>query len=524
MKSLPLELSRRLLKTGIPSLIKRGFPYRNCTGEQQRELSFALLRRYIQEYVYPYSPYYRRLLQKNGIYPSSLRTYEDFLKIPITSKEHHLQDPRSFVMQPSVPGQESAYETERLSRKKMAQYAARALGTHDARDKYGPKRSFKEKVMQVALREWFPVHFQASGGTTGVSSTTVYTYDELMPGGAFSNASSLYWFVKGLEPTSMLLNIMPGVPHLGFYQSVLAFLLNGGSVFNTFGGRGIPTERQVEIASKGSFKFMVGITSYVSHWLDLAKKLVDEGTVPPITTFTNCFCAGEPISEKYAETIGAQFAAIGCEGVKVHEIYGSTELKVAFYECEPGAKPHVSPEHFFVECLDPQTREPVKTGEPGVFVFSHIGWRGTVFLRYWTGDLVRGGISWDKCRSCELVTPRLNTPIVRAARDFTKIKGARVLYFDLEDSVRRVPGVKLFQILITKQEPENQQSRDRVRVFVARSEEEPEERIHEQIGKRMKLETEISPSEIIFEDYETVNRRLFARTGLKADWVIDQRR
>jgi len=269
---------------------------------------------------------------------------------------------------------------------------------------------------------------------------------------------------------------------------------------------------------------MVGITSYVSHWLDLAKKLVDEGTVPPITTFTNCFCAGEPISEKYAETIGAQFAAIGCEGVKVHEIYGSTELKVAFYECEPGAKPHVSPEHFFVECLDPQTREPVKTGEPGVFVFSHIGWRGTVFLRYWTGDLVRGGVSWDKCRSCELVTPRLNTPIVRAARDFTKIKGARVLYFDLEDSVRRVPGVKLFQILITKQEPENQQSRDRVRVFVARSEEEPERRIHEQIGKRMKLETEISPSEIIFEDYETVNRRLFARTGLKADWVIDQRR
>ena len=38
------------------------------------------------------------------------------------------------------------------------------------------------------------------------------------------------------------------------------------------------------------------------------------------------------------------------------------------------------------------------------------------------------------------------------------------------------------------------------------------------------METEISPSEIIFEDYETVNRRLFARTGLKADWVIDQRR
>jgi phenylacetate-coenzyme A ligase PaaK-like adenylate-forming protein len=512
-----------LVKTGIPYLVRMGFPYRDCTGDEQREMSFDLLLKYIREYVYPYSPYYRKLFKENGIDPARLNTYEDFLRVPITTKEDNLEDPRSFILQPSIAGQESAYDTAHLSKKKLAKYAVRTLGTRYARDKYGPGRSFKDKVRQTALREWFPIHFQASGGTTGASSATVYTYDEVMPGGAFCNASNLFWFIKGFDTSIMLLNVMPGVPHLGFYQSFLAMFMEGNSVFNTFGGRGIATERQVEIASKGDFAVMVGITSYISHWLDVAKKMIDEGTVLPITSFRMAFCAGEPVNAEYAEKIKSQFAAIGCGDTMVGEIYGSTELKVAFYECDTGSKPHVSPEYFFVECLDPETRQPVNYGEPGVFVFSHIGWRGTVFLRYWTGDLVQGGISWDKCRHCGLVMPRLNTPIVRAEHDFTKIKGARVLYLDLQNSVRNVPGVKLFQVVITKENPEDPYTRDWVRVFVTKTEGEPEERLKAEIARKMKAETEISPSEIVFEDYDALMERLFQRTGLKADWLIDER-
>jgi phenylacetate-CoA ligase len=498
------------------------FPYRDCSGEEQRDISFQLLLKYIKEYVYPYSPHYRRLFKENGIDVRQLKTYEDFLKIPITTKEDNLKDPRSFILQPSISGQESAYETEHLSKMKQIGYVVETLKTRYARDKYGPDRSFKEKVRQTALREWFPIHFQASGGTTGVSSSTVYTHKEVMPGGAFPSCSSTYCIIRGMEPDAMVLNIMPGVPHLGFYQSFMTMFTEGFSVFNTFGGKGIPTERQVEIASKQDFTGMLGITSYIYYWLGVAKKLIDEGVVSPITSFKIAFCAGEPMNDEYVQKIKERFAAIGSDA-KVIEIYGSTELKVAFYECDTGSKPHINPEYFFVECLDPETKQPVKWGEPGVFVFSHIGWRGTVFLRYWTGDLIQGGLSWDKCNSCGLVMPRLNTPIVRAEHDFTKIKGARVLYLDMLNSVRNVPGVKLFHIRLTKERVEDQYSRDWVCVYVTKTEEATEEKIKEAINKRMKIETEVVPSEIIFEDYDALTARLFDRTGIKADWLIDER-
>lgn len=507
----------------LSGAFKKEFPYRKCTGERQKELSFKLLLRYINEYIYPYSPYYRKLFKENKINPGNIKTYNDFMNIPFTIKEDTVKDPRSFILQPSIAGQESAYDTAPLSRGKMIQYIIKTLGAQYTRDKYGPRRSFKEKVRQTALEEWFPVHFQASGGTTGISSTAVYTYQEIIPGGAFLNASGSYNFVKNIGPGKRFLNIMPGVPHLGYYQAFLGTLLGGYSIFNTFGGAGIPTERQVEIASKGGFDAMVGITSYIYYWLDVANKLIKAGKVPPITSFATCFCAGEPMNAEYTSRLKDMFAGIGCSNVDIIEVYGSTELKLAFYECVSGSKPHVSPDYFFIECLDPETRKPVKEGEPGVLVFSHIGWRGTVFLRYWTGDLLRGGIIWNECPNCKLTIPRLNTPIVRAGRDFTKIKGARVPYLKLQDAVRHIPGVDLFHVLITKAQLDDPLSRDIVKIYVAKTENVSEEKIREEITKSMKMETEISPSEIIFEDYDLIKSRLFARTGIKADWVIDER-
>ena len=37
--------------------------------EEQRALQDALLRRYVREYLVPFSPHYRELLQKSGVRP-----------------------------------------------------------------------------------------------------------------------------------------------------------------------------------------------------------------------------------------------------------------------------------------------------------------------------------------------------------------------------------------------------------------------------------------------------------------------
>jgi len=43
------------------------------------------------------------------------------------------------------------------------------------------------------------------------------------------------------------------------------------------------------------------------------------------------------------------------------------------------------------------------------------------------------------------------------------------------------------------------------------------------ITKQVKIDTEVSPDRIDIESPEKVEERLFERTGLKAEWVVDKR-
>ncbi|HIE71656.1 MAG TPA: phenylacetate--CoA ligase, partial [Planctomycetes bacterium] len=41
---------------------------------EQRAAQDALLQRYVREYLYPFSPYYRALFDDNGIRPEQIKT------------------------------------------------------------------------------------------------------------------------------------------------------------------------------------------------------------------------------------------------------------------------------------------------------------------------------------------------------------------------------------------------------------------------------------------------------------------
>ena len=193
-----------------------------------------------------------------------------------------------------------------------------------------------------------------------------------------------------------------------------------------------------------------------------------------------------------------------------------------FYECYEGSKLHVDPEYFFTEILDPDTKQPVAPGEPGVFVWSHIDWRGTAILRYWTGDYVSGGMQWGECPHCKLTMPRLITPIWRAAFDSTKFRGARIEYVALQDSVRSVVGVQTFQVLLHKEHEEDPTSRDILDIFVAITGQTEPDRIKQTILQTLKAKLEITPDTVQFQTVEEIEARLFARK-LKAEWVVDTR-
>jgi phenylacetate-coenzyme A ligase PaaK-like adenylate-forming protein len=389
----------------------------------------------------------------------------------------------------------------------------------EARDLFR-ERSQEDRVKAEFLKEWQPIHFQMSGGTTGRSAVTGYTWWDLNH--PFRRSSAWWYSLNGrVTAEDKWLNLLPGAPHLGIYATLILPLLTAQPNFNTFGGKVMPTEKQVELAAGDRFSVIVAIPSYLVHWLRTARDMRRAGTIAPITTIHTVFCVGEPITDAYRSILKGLLAEVGSDDVQILNGMSSTEIRSAgFYECAEATELHLDPEHFYFELLDPETQQPVPEGSPGVFVWSHIDWRGTVILRYWSGDYAGGGIRWGDCPGCKLTIPRLIGPLARAAKDFTKIRGARVELVDLVDSIRGVAGVQTFQVFLDKSDPSDPFSRDVLRISVAMSDPGPDarQRVREAVTRR----TEVTPDEVLFEEVEEIEQRLFAKK-LKAEWIVDRR-
>ena len=66
---------------------------------EQRAMQDALLQRYVREYLYPFSPYYRALFDEAGVKPEQLRTVDDLRRVPLSRKQDLLptaDDPQRF--------------------------------------------------------------------------------------------------------------------------------------------------------------------------------------------------------------------------------------------------------------------------------------------------------------------------------------------------------------------------------------------------------------------------------------------
>lgn len=452
--------------------------------------------------------------------PADLRSYQDFCRIPVTTKADLSAELDDFTLRPVYPGDNLPHRTEPIRADLLAGYRS-AAGSPGTRDHFG-MRPEADRVREQFLREWQPIHFQVSGGTTGRSIRTGYTLRDLEL--QFRQGGAWWYALNGLlGPEDKTLNLLPAAPHLGIYATMIVPLLNAQPNFNTFGGKVMPTERQVELVASDRFAGVIAIPSYLTHWLRTARALQDAGRIGPITSFKLCICIGEPITENYRELLRQQFAAIGSPEIAILEGMSSTELRsVGFYECAEGSKLHLDPENIFCEILDQHTQQPVAEGAPGVLVWSHVDWRGTVLLRYWTGDYAAGGIVEGECPHCGLTIPRLRTPIWRAERDSTKIRGARVEYLALQEAVRGVAGVKTFQVRIGKANTEDPYSRDTLEIALACDDCRGQDQVVSDVSRAVISATELTPDVIRVMDAAEIESRLFA-VKLKAEWIVDER-
>jgi phenylacetate-CoA ligase len=501
---------------------------------EQRRASAQRLFQYLRHYVGPYHPFLRRHYRENGVDLSMLSGADDVARLPIIDKTHLQSDPQLFVLRPAGPEGPplpQGYETAPLRKSTLSRYLMQAL-LDRPRDYSRLVRpaTLRQAVRRRALMEWQPIHYHVSTGSTGTPTPVMYTHYDFKH--ALAELTLIVPRPERPEPnrvyfdwTDRMMNVFPGAPHMAFFGPVLTKILAGLPSFETFGGALIPTDRQITIFAAGGFSSLIAIPSYLVHWLRRAAVLMEQGTIGPLTSLKSAVVGAEPLSESQRNYIRKLAIGVGAHPhFTLCQTFGMTELKWTGCECAEGSGIHLNPKYFFCELLHPETQEPVRAGEPGVLVFSHIGWRGTVLIRYWTGDLIKGGMHWERCSHCGYTFPSLYPPICRADKDFTKIKGTRVDLSMLVEVVRDTPGVRQFQIALENAAEDEELSRDVLVVHVTPERDGLPVEIEQRVRERIKSFTEISPDRVEFElDENAMNKQLFARNGIKAEYLIERR-
>ncbi len=134
-------------------------------------------------------------------------------------------------------------------------------------------------------------------------------------------------------------------------------------------------------------------------------------------------------------------------GARVFDHHGMTEVGPATFECpeQPG-KLHVIETSIYAEVLDPETDQPVESGEMGELVMTTLGRTGSPVLRYRSGDAVRA--YWGERCVCGRHDMLLDGGILSRLDDMIVVRGVNVYPSAVEHIVRRHPEVAEYRVEI----------------------------------------------------------------------------
>jgi phenylacetate-coenzyme A ligase PaaK-like adenylate-forming protein len=217
--------------------------------------------------------------------------------------------------------------------------------------------------------------------------------------------------------------------------------------------------------------------------------------------------------------------------VDVVATYGFTEAKLAWSECpfpvdDSPSGYHLYPDLGIVEVVDPKTGIALPEGEPGELVYTPLEARGSVVLRYRTGDIIEGGLVYSPCPHCGRVVPRLVGKVSRNSEiksmQLDKVKGTLVDFNQLEHVLDDAPHICAWQLEIRKFKDDPMEL-DELVLHVNKVPEASEDRVARELNNRFLERTEIRPNRIVFHDMEEMRQLLGVGTQLKEQKVTDHR-
>jgi len=479
-----------------------------------RERQGAMLHRFLKTQVLPYSPFYRDLFKREGLTADDIRSVGDLRKIPLTSKvdiaptSDHPDKPRRLVLQPDP----KTYASSIGLGKKVGLF----------REKLATGRHIKDLV----LDEYLPVFFIATTGRTANPTPFFYSKTDMA---LFEQAGKrLFEISEVRRADDFVISIFPYAPHLAFWIVYQGGIVTGTPVFHTGGGKVMGTDRIASMIEKFDATVMIGIPGYTYHLLRIAQeKGADYSKIRLVVL------GAERVTVGYKRRLLELLTSMGAKEPIILSTYGFTEARVAWMECptansvEETTRYHLYPDMHIFEIIDPDSGEPVGDGESGEIAITCLDWRGSVVLRYRTGDYAKGGITWQPCPVCGRKVPRLSTNITRLSDrgelQLSKVKGTLVDFNEFFPIMHDQKEILEWQVEITKRNGDPHEL-DEIHLHLTVREGSECDEVVRRVCGIVRERMELSIENVLFHDICEMTDRLGMETNPKEIRIRDRRK
>lgn len=478
--------------------------------DEIRRMQDAKLAHFVQNYVYPYSPFYRDLFDKHKIKPAAIRKVSDLRRLPFTTKNDiapTMEDPdapRRLVLQPDE--------------EKIREFAS----TGTKLQLLGKKLLLGGAAVKEELElEFRPIHVTSTTGRTALP--TPFMYSRFDVDLFLKEAGRRTFQVLNLRRDQVGMSVMPYAPHLAFWFTAMAGFASNALIFQTGGGKVMGTERIITLIERMKPSYLFGIPGYVYHMLRQAA-----GGGRDFSSIELVGLGAERVTPGLKEKVCGFLKGMGAVDPKVTGTFGFTEAKTAWTECPTSGSTgyHLFPDMGVVEIINPDTGEPVGEGEDGEICYTCIDGRGSIVMRYRTGDFAVGGQTLEPCPGCGRTMPRLTSNITRKSNvgefALSKVRGTLVDLNEFYPILNDDPDILEWQVEIRKKN-NDPYDLDELALFVyTRSGADGavvDRRLKEQISQRM----EVTPNAITFLGENEILDRLGMESELKEKRIVDIR-
>jgi phenylacetate-CoA ligase len=396
-------------------------------------------------------PFYKAIFKREGITPDSITSLDDLKRLPFTTKA-------------------------------------------DMRDNY--------PLGLCAVQRGDLARIHGSSGTTGKPTFVGYTREDLR---MWARMCARFLYAGGLRAchtvqVSFGYGLFTG--GFGLHYGIEEI---GASIIPASSGN---TTRQIHIIRDLQPDALISTPSYALNIAEVARSMdVD----PRALSLRFAHFGGEMWTEDMRHKIEAEMDLFAFNNYGLSEIIGPGISG----ECAARTGMHIQEDHFLVECINPDTLEPVQDFEYGELVITALTRQAMPMIRYRTRDIA--SLDAGPC-VCGRTTRRMSRVIGRSD-DMLIIRGVNVFPSQIEEALFQVEGTSPHYLI----EVSRPGSLDQVTVKVEVRPEFFSDKMSEMQNLRERIDRKIQAAANIHTQVELVAPQTLERSMGKAVRVVDLR-